>query len=90
MRRNERRTLAAPINGNRGRGRPPCCPRELAERIVRMRLQGLTYGQTRVALNAKEIPKPMGGTRWRKSDVVRLLHTRYAKEILEESGVHEP
>jgi hypothetical protein len=52
---------------SRGRGRPPCCPRELAERIVRMRLGGLTYRQISINLNAKGIPTPMGGMLWQKS-----------------------
>lgn len=65
----------------RTRGRPPCCPRELAEHVVRMRLQGLTYGQICIVLNAKQITTPTGGARWQKSHVVRLLHTQYAQRI---------
>lgn len=83
-------TAETPTSESRGRGRPPCCPRELAERVVQMRLQGLTYGQICVKLNAKQVPKPMGGTRWQKSDVVRLLHTRYVRELREALGRTRP
>lgn len=79
-------TAETPTRPSRGRGRPPCCPRELAERILRMRLQGLTYGQICIALNAKRVPTPMGGAPWRKSHVFRLLHTRYVQEIEEEQA----
>jgi hypothetical protein len=80
-------TVKAPAPPSRRRGRPPCCSRELAEHIVRMRLQGLTYGQICIALNAKQVPKPMGGFVWRRSNVVRLLRTRYAREIEEEAKI---
>ena len=69
----------------RGRpGRPPCCPPELAVRIIDLHRKGLSYGQICIVLNAKQIPKPMGGgSRWVKSNVARILHTRYAQEIIE-------
>lgn len=65
-----------------GPGRPPCCTPELAARVIELRRKELTYGQICVVLNAKQIPTPMGGSRWSKSHVYRLLHTRYAKEIM--------
>ena len=68
----------------RERGRPPCCPRDLAIRIIRMQKQGLSYAQICEALNADEVPTPMGGNRWLKSHVDRLLHTRYARRLREE------
>jgi hypothetical protein len=49
-----------------------------------MRLQGLTYGQICIVLNAKQIPKPMGRLQWQKSHVVRLLRTQYVRRIEEE------
>jgi hypothetical protein len=52
-------------------------------RIIDLHRRGLTYGQICIALNAKRIPTPMGGSRWLKSHVCRLLHTRYAREIIE-------
>jgi len=77
-------TAEAVTDESRGPGRPPCCSRELAECVIRMRLQGLTYGQILIALNAKRIPKPMGGMSWQKSDVARLLRTRHARELCDE------
>ena len=53
-------TVEAPMSLRRGR--PPCCSRELAEHIVRMRLQGLTYGQICIALNATEVERLRSGT----------------------------
>ena len=37
-----------------------------------------------VVLNDEGVPMPGGGSRWLKSSVDRLLHTKYAREILEE------
>lgn len=70
----------------RRRGRPPCCTRELAVRIIGLRRQGLTYTQISAVLNAEGVPTPMGRPRWLKSSVDRLLHTQYVTEITEESG----
>jgi hypothetical protein len=58
----------------------------LAARIIEMHRSGLTYGQICIALNAKRIPTPLGGSRWLRSHVYRLLHTRYAQEIIEGYG----
>jgi hypothetical protein len=68
----------------RGRGRPPCCPRDLAVRIILMRERGLSYTQICDVLNAEKVPTPMGGKRWLKSHVDRLLHTRYVRELYAE------
>lgn len=46
------------------RGRPPRCPRELALRIIGLRLQGLTYMEISAALNAEGIPTSMGRPLW--------------------------
>jgi hypothetical protein len=51
-----------------------------------MRCNGRTYGQICITLNAKQIPTPLGGPRWLRSHVYRLLHTRYAQEIIEGDG----
>ena len=67
-------------------GRPPCCSRELAERVVELHRQGLSLGQICAVLNVEGVPTPTGKTRWLKSSVDRLLHTRYAQEIIEKSG----
>jgi hypothetical protein len=74
---------AAPLPRPRGPGRPPCCPPELAARIIDLHRSGLSYGQICIILNAKQVPTPMGCPRWLKSHVARLLHTRYAQSIIE-------
>jgi hypothetical protein len=51
--------------------------------VIELHLSELSYGQICIVLNAKRIPTPMGGPRWLKSHVWRLLHTRYAREIIE-------
>ena len=65
----------------RGRGRPPCCSRDLAGRSIQMRGRGLSYTQICDMLNAEKVPTPMGGSRWLKSHVDRLLHTQYVREL---------
>jgi hypothetical protein len=65
-------------------GRPPVCPREIALRAVQLRRQGLSYEAISLALNTEGVPTPMGGSRWLKSHVDRLLHTQYAREIAED------
>ena len=78
--------MSADEKSQSGRGRPPCCPPELAVRIIDLHRKGLTYGQICIVLNAKQIPKPMGGLLWKKSNVARILHTRYARKIIEGEG----
>ena len=75
---------SSPVPGRRGR--PPCCPRELAVRIVEMRRRDMTYEQISDVLNAEGIPTPLGRPVWFKSSVDRLLHTRYVEELMEEIG----
>lgn len=75
---------ALSVPGKRGRGRPPASSRELALRIIDLRRGGLSYAQICTVLNAEQVPTPMGGSRWLKSHVDRLLHTRWVQEIIEE------
>jgi hypothetical protein len=82
-------TTNAALPRPRRPGRPPCCPPELAVRIIELHRSGLTYGQICIILNAKQVPTPMGGPRWLKSHVDRLLHTRYVREIMEGYGGRE-
>ena len=65
------------------RGRPPCCSRELAIRVIQLRRQRLSYAQISDVLNAEGIPTPTGRSPWRKAYVDRLLHTKYARAIIE-------
>lgn len=68
----------------RGRGRPPCCPYELAARIARLHFQqGKSLRQISQILNDEGIPTPMGQSPWRKSHVDRVLHTQYVRDIIE-------
>ena len=74
--------MSAPTN--RGRGRPPRCSRELAIHIIQLQRRGLSYEGISAVLNKERIPTPAGGSRWLKSHVDRLLHTRYVQDIIEE------
>ena len=68
----------------RRRGRPPCCPYELAARIARLHFQQrLSLRQISQMLNDEGIPTPMGQSLWRKSHVDRVLHTQYVRDIIE-------
>jgi hypothetical protein len=77
-------TTTAVVPQPRRPGRPPCCSRELAIRIIQMRHLGHSYAQICTVLNAEQVPTPMGGSRWLKSHVDRLLHTQYVQDIKEE------
>ena len=72
----------------RRRGRPPCCPRELAIQIIQLRRLSLSYAQISDVLNADSIPTPTGRPLWHREYVDRLLHTQYVRDIIEsEAGV---
>jgi hypothetical protein len=53
-------------------------------RIIQLRHRGLSYEQIANALNDERVSTPMGGSRWLKSHVDRLLHTRWVQAIAEE------
>ena len=72
-----------PPQAHRRQGRPPCCPRELAVRVIQLRRHGLSYAAISAVLNAEGIPTPTGRPRWRKAYVDRLLHTQYVRDIVE-------
>jgi hypothetical protein len=76
-------TIMQPSLGARRPGRPPSCPPEVAVRIVTLHQQGLSYGAITSILNAEGLTTPAGRPRWQRSYVDRVLHTRYAKEILQ-------
>lgn len=74
--------MTAPIVAQPRRpGRPPCCPPELAVRILRMHRQGLSLQAIADVLNLDGVPTPTGRPHWSKSSVDRLLHTRYVQDI---------
>jgi hypothetical protein len=66
------------------RGRPPCCPRELVIRIIQLHHSGLSYERIAARLNAEGASTPAGGSRWLKSSVDRLLHTKYVRELIDD------
>lgn len=78
-----------PLPQVRRPGRPPSCPREILIRVVELRRQGLSYGAIAAVLNREGVPTPGGGTLWYKSCVDRLLHTRYAMELMEELSMSQ-
>ena len=80
--------MFVPVPGRRGR--PPCCPRELAIRVIQLRRQGLSYAAISDVLNADGVPTPTGRPLWRKAYVDRLLHTRYVRDILESGACDQP
>jgi hypothetical protein len=77
---------AAAAPARRSRGRPPCCHRELAVHVIQLRRRGLSYEQIAGLLNADGVPTPLGSSRWLKSHVDRLLHTRWMQELIDELG----
>jgi len=83
-------SAVVPAPANRRRGRPPCCSRELAVRTIELRQAGLSYAQICTVLNTEQVPTPMGGSRWLKSHVDRLLHTHYVRDIMTELLRAEP
>lgn len=81
--------MSAEVLEHRGRGRPPCCSAALTARIIELRRQNVSYERIANLLNAEGIPLPAGGSHWHKSSVDRILHTNYAKELLEELAAWE-
>jgi hypothetical protein len=52
--------------------------------------QRLSYAQISDVLNAEGIPTPAGRPLWRKEYVDRLLHTKYARDIMESEARDRP
>jgi len=65
-------------------GRPPCCPPELAARIVELRRRHYSLRQIARLLNAEGVPTPMGRSSWSKSHVDGILSRLYVRELLTE------
>jgi hypothetical protein len=76
-------SAVTPAPPPRRRGRPPCCPRELAIRVIQLRHRGLSYAEISAALNADGVPTPAGRALWRREYVDRLLHTQHVRDIIE-------
>jgi hypothetical protein len=74
------RTASVPTEPRRP-GRPPCCPRELTIRIIQLHRQGFSYQAISDVLNGEGVPTPLGRSRWSKSSVDRLLHTRHVRDM---------
>ena len=59
------------------RGRPPVYPEQLVEHVVRLKLSGLSLAAISDHLNTEGLVTALSQTRWQKSYVDRLLHTRH-------------
>jgi len=59
----------------RPRGRPSA-PRELADRLLKLREQGKTLAELADLLNSEGTPTPQGGRRWERASVRSVLLTR--------------
>lgn len=57
----------------RGPGRPPSTPVEVADRIRKMRADGLTLQAICDVLNGEGVPTPRGGTLWRPTSLRSVL-----------------
>jgi len=71
---------------SRRRGRPRQCPDAVLHRVLAMRREGMSYQSICDILNADEVPTPAGKSRWWRSHVSRLLHTRSAQELQDRYG----
>nr|WP_062331635.1 recombinase family protein [Herbidospora sakaeratensis] len=69
------------VEPSRRRGRPPCCPPDVAMRVVELRDQGLSLAAISRVLNDEGVRTPAGGRLWQKSHVDRLLHTLHARDL---------
>jgi DNA invertase Pin-like site-specific DNA recombinase len=71
-------------------GRPRTCPDGVLERVVGMRVRGDRLADIASELNNDDIPTPGGGGRWHNSHVSRLLKTRDAMQLLQDSSIASP
>ncbi|MET4612465.1 hypothetical protein ABIC28_003458 [Rhodococcus sp. PvR044] len=62
------------------RGRPPLCPDHVLDRVLDLRISGLSYRSICKALNADQVPTPGGRANWGPTHICRLLATRNAKD----------
>jgi hypothetical protein len=64
------------------RGRPPSCPLQVRIRVIDLWRQGLSLDMISRTLNREGISTPTGRSRWTKSHVDRLLHTKHVQELI--------
>jgi hypothetical protein len=70
------------------RGRKPVCSRELVEKMYELHCcHGLSYQEIADRLKTEGVPMPLGGLRWMKSAVVRIMDSTYGREIGTELGL---
>jgi hypothetical protein len=82
--------MSATLRSASRRGRPPTCPPEVLAEVVGLRLGGLSLAAMCAALNAEGVLTPSGRSRWTKSHVDRLLHTRHAQEFMDANSMGQP
>ena len=70
-------------------GRRPTCPRETIRRMYELHYaQHVSYQRIALVLNAEGVSLPMGGSRWCKSSVVRVMYSNYGKAIGRDLGLY--
>lgn len=67
------------------RGRPPSCPPQVRMRVIDLWSQGLSLDMIGKTLNREGISTPTGRSRWTKSHVDRLLHTKHVQELIQDT-----
>ncbi|HUN38607.1 MAG TPA: hypothetical protein VMU95_41990 [Trebonia sp.] len=70
-------------------GRRPACPHETIRRMYELHYaQHVSYQRIALVLNAEGVPLPLGGARWCKSSVVRVMYSNYGKAIGRDLGLY--
>ncbi|MEU7942380.1 recombinase family protein [Microbispora bryophytorum] len=54
----------------------------MVTRVLHLRAQGLSLRAISEVLNTNSVPTPAGRSRWTKSHVDRLLHTRHVRQMV--------
>ncbi|MEU6407813.1 recombinase family protein [Microbispora sp. NPDC046933] len=66
-----------------GRGRPPRCPGDVLELIVRLRRDHMTFRDIAHVLNARGIPTPLARSPWTPAHVYNQITSRRGAELLD-------
>lgn len=70
-------------------GRRPACPHATIRRMYELHyLRQMSYQHIADVLNIDGVPQPMGGSRWCKSSVVRVMYSNYGKAIGRDLGLY--